>query len=64
MGALKFILLEPRIVFDASLTGGLGGEFVGKSDDISHEEAYEMMKLSIQKLEETNFHNQNPLINF
>ncbi len=50
MGALKFILLEPRIVFDASLTGGLGGEFVGKSDDISHEEAYEMMKLSIQKL--------------
>ncbi len=53
MGALKFTVLEPRIVFDASLTGGLGGDpSFAKPEDTSHEEAYEMMKRSIQNLEQ------------
>ena len=51
MGALKFIVLEPRIVFDASLTGGLGCDLSNARSDTPLDEAYEMMKRSIQSLE-------------
>lgn len=50
MGALKFIVLEPRIVFDASLTGGLGTDLRDETN-VSEDDAYALMKKSIQSLE-------------
>ena len=46
MGALKFTVLEPRIVFDASLTGGLGGDFSAVNPEVPIDEAYELISFS------------------